>query len=147
MSKPPKTASRSHYVTSAMSGERVQVFVPAPLPPDARPLHFATLQGILAEANLAVQTLWRSTDYSVQTRRRSINRPWSTISSAHLPACPGKSYLLPQARCPRMGSQFSASVGSHWATDGCRNTRGIQGQTPGSLVPLCQVFNALNHDL
>ena len=29
MSKLPKTASRSSYVTSTMSGERVQAFVPA----------------------------------------------------------------------------------------------------------------------
>jgi Fic family protein len=57
MSKPPKTASRSRYVTSTMSGERVQAFVPAPLPPDARTVDLASLQGILAEANQAVGRL------------------------------------------------------------------------------------------
>ena len=57
MSKPPKTASRSRYVTSTMSGERVQAFVPAPLPPDGRTLDLASLQGILAEANQAVGRL------------------------------------------------------------------------------------------
>ena len=57
MHKPPKTASRSRYVTSTMSGERVQAFVPAPLPPDAKTLDLASLQGILAEANQAVGRL------------------------------------------------------------------------------------------
>jgi Fic family protein len=57
MPKPPKTASRSRYVTSTMSGERVQAFVPAPLPPDAKTLDLASLQGILAEANQAVGRL------------------------------------------------------------------------------------------
>lgn len=57
MSKSPKTASRSRYVTSTMSGERVQAFVPAPLPPDGRTLDLASLQGILAEANQAVGRL------------------------------------------------------------------------------------------
>lgn len=57
MSKPPKTASRSRYVTSTMSGERVQAFVPAPLPPDARTVDLASLQGILAEANQAIGRL------------------------------------------------------------------------------------------
>ena len=57
MSIPPKTASRSRYVTSTMSGERVQAFVPAPLPPDARTVDLASLQGILAEANQAVGRL------------------------------------------------------------------------------------------
>ena len=57
MSKPPRTASRSRYVTSTMSGERVQAFVPAPLPPDARTVDLASLQGILAEANQAVGRL------------------------------------------------------------------------------------------
>ncbi len=57
MSNPPKTASRSRYVTSTMSGERVQAFVPAPLPPDARTVDLASLQGILAEANQAVGRL------------------------------------------------------------------------------------------
>ncbi len=57
MPKLPKTASRSRYVTSTMSGERVQAFVPAPLPPDSRTLDLASLQGILAEANQAVGRL------------------------------------------------------------------------------------------
>ncbi|MDQ2833997.1 MAG: hypothetical protein M3Y50_09685 [Acidobacteriota bacterium] len=57
MHKPPKTASRSRYVTSTMSGERVQAFVPAPLPPDAKTLDLPSLQGILAEANQAVGRL------------------------------------------------------------------------------------------
>ena len=57
MHKTPKTASRSRYVTSTMSGERVQAFVPAPLPPDAKTLDLASLQGILAEANQAVGRL------------------------------------------------------------------------------------------
>ncbi len=57
MPKPPKSASRSRYVTSSMSGERVQAFIPAPLPPDVRTLDLASLQGILAEANQAVGRL------------------------------------------------------------------------------------------
>ncbi len=57
MAKLPKSDSRSRYVTSAMSGERVQAFVPAPLPPDAGTLDVASLQGILAEANQAVGRL------------------------------------------------------------------------------------------
>jgi Fic family protein len=57
MSKLPKSASRSRSVTSTMSGERVQAFVPAPLPPNARTLDLASLQGILAEANQAVGRL------------------------------------------------------------------------------------------
>ena len=57
MPKPPKSASRSRYVTSTMSGERVQAFVPAPLPPDVRTLDLASLQRILAEANQAVGRL------------------------------------------------------------------------------------------
>jgi Fic family protein len=40
-----------------MSDERVQAFVPAALPPDARTLDLASLQGILAEANQAVGRL------------------------------------------------------------------------------------------
>ena len=55
--KPPKSAGRSRYVTSSMSGERVQAFIPAPLPPDVRTLDLASLQGILAEANQAVGRL------------------------------------------------------------------------------------------
>jgi Fic family protein len=57
MHKPPKTTNRSRYVTSTMSGERVQAFVPAPLPPDAKTLDLPSLQGILAEANQAVGRL------------------------------------------------------------------------------------------
>ena len=57
MPKPPKTASRSRYVTSTMSGERVEAFIPAPLPPHAKTLDLASLQGILAEANHAVGRL------------------------------------------------------------------------------------------
>ena len=57
MPKLPKTASRSRYVTSTMSGERVEAFIPAPLPPDAKTLDLASLQGILAEANHAVGRL------------------------------------------------------------------------------------------
>ncbi len=57
MTKPPKTASRSCYVTSTMSGERVQAFVPAPLSPNARTVDLASLQSILAEANQAVGRL------------------------------------------------------------------------------------------
>jgi Fic family protein len=57
MHKPPKTANRSRYVTSTMSGERVQAFVPAPLPPDAKTLDLPSLQSILAEANQAVGRL------------------------------------------------------------------------------------------
>jgi Fic family protein len=57
MRKPPKAISRSRYVTSTMSGERVQAFVPAPLPPDAQTLDLASLQGILAEANQAAGRL------------------------------------------------------------------------------------------
>ena len=48
MPKLPKTASRSRYVTSTISGERVQAFVPAPLPPDAWTVDLASLQGILS---------------------------------------------------------------------------------------------------
>jgi Fic family protein len=57
MHKSPKTVSRSSYVTSTLSGERVQAFVPAALPPDARTLNLDSLQGILAEANQAVGRL------------------------------------------------------------------------------------------
>src|SRR5271170_344900 len=57
MPKPLKTATRSRYVTSTVSGERVRAFVPAPLPPDARTLDLASLQTILAEANQAVGRL------------------------------------------------------------------------------------------
>jgi len=55
--KPPNAVTRSRYVTSTVSGERVRAFVPAPLPPDARTLDLASLQTILAEANQAVGRL------------------------------------------------------------------------------------------
>jgi hypothetical protein len=68
MPKLPKTASRSRYVTSTMSGERVQAFVPAPLPPDTRTLDLGSLQGILAEANQAVGRLDGMTSASLLLR-------------------------------------------------------------------------------
>jgi Fic family protein len=61
MPKPPKTAGHGRYVTSTLSGERVQAFVPAPLPPDAQTLNLDSLQGILAEANQAVGRLYGMT--------------------------------------------------------------------------------------
>ena len=57
MFRAPKSEARSRYVVSALSGERVQAFVPAPLPPDMRALDLPSLQGILAEANQAVGRL------------------------------------------------------------------------------------------
>ena len=57
MSKSRKIITRSRYVTSTVSGERVRAFVPPPLPPDARWLDLASLQTILAEANQAVGRL------------------------------------------------------------------------------------------
>jgi Fic family protein len=57
MSKALKTETRSRYVTSTVSGERVRAFVPAALPPDARTLGLASLQTILSEANQAVGRL------------------------------------------------------------------------------------------
>ena len=48
MSKLPKTAGRGRYVTFTLSGERVEAFVPAPLPPDTRTLGLASLQGELS---------------------------------------------------------------------------------------------------
>jgi len=57
MPKPLKTVTRSRYVTSTVSGERVRAFVPVPLPPDAQTLDLASLQTILAEANQAVGRL------------------------------------------------------------------------------------------
>jgi Fic family protein len=57
MTRPPKTANRSRYVTSTVSGERVRAFVPAPLPPPAQTLDLSSLQTILAEANQAVGRL------------------------------------------------------------------------------------------
>jgi len=55
--KSPETASRSRCVTTTVSGERVQAFVPVGLHPDARMLDFAALQSILAQANQAVGRL------------------------------------------------------------------------------------------
>ncbi len=57
MRKPVNSATRSRYVTSTVSGERVRAFVPAPLPPEAQTLELASLQTILAEANQAVGRL------------------------------------------------------------------------------------------
>lgn len=57
MSKMPKVQTRSHYVTSTLSGERVRAFVPPPLPPSPRRLDLTSLQPILAEANQAVGRL------------------------------------------------------------------------------------------
>src|SRR5580765_7618687 len=57
MPKDEKTGSRSHYVTSTLSGERVRAFVPPPLPPSPKALDVASLQTILAEANQAVGRL------------------------------------------------------------------------------------------
>src|SRR5271167_964152 len=50
-------APRSRYVTSTLSGEKVQAFVPPPLPPNPRALDLTSLQAILAEANQAVGRL------------------------------------------------------------------------------------------
>ena len=57
MRTPIKTVSRSRYVTSTLSGEKVRAFVPAPLPADSRTLDLSSLQSILAEANQAVGRL------------------------------------------------------------------------------------------
>jgi Fic family protein len=57
MQNSPKTLNRGRYVSSTLSGERVQAFVPAPLPPNAKTLDLASLQSILAEANQAVGRL------------------------------------------------------------------------------------------
>lgn len=57
MPKHPNAVTRTRYVTSTVSGERVRAFVPAPLPPDPRNLDLASLQTILAEANQAVGRL------------------------------------------------------------------------------------------
>jgi Fic family protein len=51
------SATRSRYVTSTVSGERVRAFVPGPLPPGTRALDLASLQTILAEANQAIGRL------------------------------------------------------------------------------------------
>jgi len=52
-----KSAGRSRYVTSTVSGEKVRAFVPAPLPPDTRMLDLVSLQTILAEASQAIGRL------------------------------------------------------------------------------------------
>jgi len=57
MEQTTKSESRSRYVISTLSGERVRAFVPAPLPPSTRALDLASLQHILAEANLSVGRL------------------------------------------------------------------------------------------
>jgi Fic family protein len=51
------TDSRSHFVTSTVSGERIRAFVPPPLPPARRALDLTSLQAILSEANQAVGRL------------------------------------------------------------------------------------------
>lgn len=57
MPKNSKARSRSHYVSSTLSGERVRAFVPPPLPPSPQGLDLPSLQAILAEANQAVGRL------------------------------------------------------------------------------------------
>jgi len=57
MSASLNPGTRSRYVTSTVSGERVRAFIPAPLPPEARALDLAALQTILAEANQALGRL------------------------------------------------------------------------------------------
>jgi Fic family protein len=57
MVKSNAPTTRSRYVTSTVSGERVRAFVPAPLPPGTRALDLASLQTILAEANQAIGRL------------------------------------------------------------------------------------------
>jgi Fic family protein len=57
MVKSNASATRSRYVTSTVSGERVRAFVPGPLPPGTRALDLASLQTILAEANQAIGRL------------------------------------------------------------------------------------------
>jgi cell filamentation protein, protein adenylyltransferase len=57
MGKSNASATRSRYVTSTVSGERVRAFVPAPLPPGTRALDLASLQTILAGANQAIGRL------------------------------------------------------------------------------------------
>ncbi len=57
MPKNDRARSRSHYVTSTLSGEKVRAFVPPALPPGPRALNLASLQAILAEANQAVGRL------------------------------------------------------------------------------------------
>jgi Fic family protein len=57
MPKNLKARSRSHYVTSTLSGERVRAFIPPPLPPGPKRLDLTSLQTLLAEANQAVGRL------------------------------------------------------------------------------------------
>jgi Fic family protein len=57
MPKDLKARSRSHYVSSTLSGEKVRAFVPPPLPPDPQELDLSSLQVLLAEANQAVGRL------------------------------------------------------------------------------------------
>ena len=57
MPKDLKAHSRSHYVVSTLSGERVRAFVPPPLPPGSQELDLTSLQTLLAEANQAVGRL------------------------------------------------------------------------------------------
>jgi Fic family protein len=57
MAKDQNAASRSHYVTSTLTGEKVRAFVPPPLPPAAKALDLTSLQAILAEANQAIGRL------------------------------------------------------------------------------------------
>jgi hypothetical protein len=56
MPKYEKPGNRSHYVTSTFSGERVQAFVPPPLPPGPKALGVASLQTILAVGTTATHS-------------------------------------------------------------------------------------------
>ncbi len=57
MPETAKTVANGHYVTSALSGERVRAFVPGRLPPASRVLDLTSLQSLLSEANQAVGRL------------------------------------------------------------------------------------------
>lgn len=57
MSQDRMAGTRSHYVTSTLSGERVRAFIPPPLPPHPKALDLTSLQVILAEANQAIGRL------------------------------------------------------------------------------------------
>lgn len=57
MPKDLKAHSRSHYVVSNLSGERIRAFVPPPLPPGSQELDLTSLQTLLAEANQAMGRL------------------------------------------------------------------------------------------
>jgi Fic family protein len=57
MPKDLKARSRSHYVSSTLSGEKVRAFVPPPLPPGPQELDLSSLQVLLAEANQTVGRL------------------------------------------------------------------------------------------